>query len=150
MPLQALQDAPRLGRWEGLIERCRAVGVEVVRHQHDARGGGKGLVDQLAHGIGEVDGGAVRGDADLAPAQMGGTGQKQVAAAGAGVVAVLPGVSSRRGRLGRAGVGLEVLARFIETDQRPARIDRTGRDGQHVLHGRHKGRVGVGGGSATV
>ena len=91
MPLQALQDAPRLGRWEGLIERRRAVGVEVVQHQHDARGGGKGLVDQLAHGIGEVDGGALRGDADLAPAQMGGAGQKQVSAAGARVVAVLPG-----------------------------------------------------------
>ncbi len=41
MPLEALGDPSCFVGWEGLIERGRGMGVEVVLNQHDGLGAGK-------------------------------------------------------------------------------------------------------------
>ena len=43
------------------------MGREIVEHDADALGFGKVHVCELAHAVGEVDGGAAVGDFDLAP-----------------------------------------------------------------------------------
>jgi hypothetical protein len=144
VPFQPLQDAPRLLGREGLIERGGAVRIEVVQDQHDAFGGRKGLIDQGAHRMGEVDPGALVGDADLAPGQVRGAGQKEVGFAGARVLGVLAGRLARAGRQRRAHVGAQFLAGLVETDQGPRRIGRAGIDGQDVFHRRGEGGIRLG------
>ncbi len=79
--LQAGQDATRLLRGEGLIERTGGVGVEVVLHHADALGVWIALLDQVAQHLGVVLFSAVVSDRHMAPAgerfnhdeQVGGT-----------------------------------------------------------------------------
>ena len=56
--LQPPRDAPRLRRRKGLVQRRRAMGIEVVQNHSDHRDTGVGLVHQPAHLMGEVPGGA--------------------------------------------------------------------------------------------
>jgi hypothetical protein len=46
MPFEPFDEAARLGRRKGLVERDGLVGTEIILHQHDLRGVGKMLSDK--------------------------------------------------------------------------------------------------------
>lgn len=118
--------------------------VEMVGDQHEALGLGEVLINQGAQGMGHLAGGAGGGDADVAPAEVGSTGQKQIdlpLLPVASVLRILAGRTARGRTLWGPHIGGQHLARLIQTDQGSGRIGRTLVDGQHILHGRHKGGV---------
>ena len=67
MPLQLRQQPPRFGRGERLIERGRGDGYSADRSPARCARPAGTAVDQIADGVGEVDGGAPLGDGDVAP-----------------------------------------------------------------------------------
>ena len=64
---EATQDASGLGGREGLIQRPRLVGRQIVLHDTDTSGAGIMDVDEFTHALGVVHGGAAVGDLDVAP-----------------------------------------------------------------------------------
>ena len=65
VPFEALDEAARLGGGEGLVERSRFVGVEIVLHQHDFRCVGEARVGEIFQNLGVIDGGVTVGDFDV-------------------------------------------------------------------------------------
>ena len=65
--LQAPQDAASFGGREGLVEGAGRMDRQVVLHDADALGIGIMDIDEFAHALGVIFGGAPLGDLDLAP-----------------------------------------------------------------------------------
>jgi hypothetical protein len=61
MPFEPLDEAARLGRRKGLVERSRLVGAEIILHEHDLRRAGKMRVGQILERVGIIDGGVTVG-----------------------------------------------------------------------------------------
>ena len=74
--LQPFRNPPDLHRREGLVQRRRAVGVQVVQHHSHHR---IGFIHQPTHPMGEVLHRAPLGHHHVTPARQRLTGQKQVA-----------------------------------------------------------------------
>ena len=118
--------------------------VEMVGDQHEALGLGEVLIDQGAQGMGHLDGGAGGGDADVAPAEVGSTGQKQIdlpLLPVASVLRILAGRTARGRTLGGRTSAVSTLLVSSKQTRGRAGSGRTLVDGQHILHGRHKGGV---------
>ncbi len=118
------------------------MGVEIIEHDNEPLGGGEVDVDQFAHRQRPVDGGALRRDAHLSPAEGRRIGQEQIGAAAADVLGIL---SPWRSGPIRAARCLELLAGFVETHQRGGRIGRLRVGVEYGLHGGHETGVPVGG-----
>ena len=104
MKLQSFRNPPGLGRWEGFVQRCRAVGVQVVQDHSDYGYLGVRFIHQPAHLVGEVLHGAPLRNRHVPPAGQGLTGQEQVAGARPAVLVVLPPWSLWLGRQRGTGV----------------------------------------------
>ena len=81
-----------------------------------------------------VDGGAMVGHLDMAPAFERRVHHEQIGRAVAGVLVVDPRRPPGRRRLRRARLGDQLLRGLVEADDRPLRVVRPGVDFQHVLH----------------
>ena len=68
--LQSAQQAARLWRREGLVERPGGVGGQIIEDNADTLGLWEVQVGKFAHAGGEVDCGPALGDLDLAPGPM--------------------------------------------------------------------------------
>ena len=68
VPFEPLDDPAGLGRFEGFVQRCRRVRIQVVLNQDDLFGPGEVDVAQVAQDLRVVDGCASLGDFDMAPA----------------------------------------------------------------------------------
>src|SRR5680860_29678 len=141
MDLEAAPQAPGVGGWEGGVQGARGVGIEIVEDQDDPLRLGKGLIGEVAQGMGKVRAPMVVGDGHLPPAKVGSHGQEEIGAAVPGVLGVLLDGASRTERRGGPRLSPQLLARLVETDQRARRIGGTGIDVEHVLHRRHE--VGI-------
>ena len=86
--LDAPDQAARLGRREGGIEGGGGMGGEIVEDDPDALGVGEVEVDEVAHGEGEVVGGAALGDFDVAPGAMGIEADEEIGGAVAAILVV--------------------------------------------------------------
>ena len=136
MPLEPLDEAARLGRLEGLIERGRHVRVQVVLHEHDLVGLRKMNVAQVLENAGIIDRRAPLGDLHMPKAFE---WRKQHEQVGGAVALILVVVASRlAGPHGQrhSSLGDQLLGGLVEADQRPARIVRTVIDLEHILHRR--------------
>ena len=103
-----LATRPGLWRWKGLVQRRRAVGVQVVQHHSHHRDIGIGFVHQLAHPVGEVLHRAPLGHRHMAPPRQGFAGQEQIAGPLPPVLIVLPPRASRLGRHRRPRIGQQL------------------------------------------
>ena len=61
MPFEPLAEAARLGGGKGLVERSRAMGVEIVLDEHDPFGGGEVRVGEVFQPMSAIDGCATVG-----------------------------------------------------------------------------------------
>ena len=141
---QAFDQAARFGGSERLVETRRVVGVELIHDQDDLLGGG---VEFIAERL--DDGGKVEPRAPLAHQRMARSEQRRiehehVAGSGAPVLEIAPQAPARLGRQGCARVGDQFAARFVQADERTARINGLGVNFQHIFHASHEGGVGLG------
>ena len=95
--LQPFGDPPGLGSREGLVQRRRAMGVQIVQNHPHYLGLRVGLIRQPTHLLGEVLGGAPLGQRHVTPAGQRLTGQEQVAGSLPPVLVVLAQRPSRLG-----------------------------------------------------
>ena len=111
---------------EGLVERGRRVGVELVHDQHDPLGVGVVDVDQLLDAVRPVEPGALVADAHLPPAAQRLADQEEVDHPAPHVLRVV----ARRAGPGAAGsgadLGQQLAAGLVQADHR-ARRGRAGR-----------------------
>ena len=136
--LQPLGNPPGLWRWKGLVQRRRAVGVQVVQHHPyhwDLR---IGFVHQPAHPVGEVLHGAPLRNLHVAPTGHKFAGQEQVSSALPAVLVVLPGWSPRLRWQRGPGVSQQLGGGRVKADHRPMGVIGLGVQVQHVLHGGHE------------
>jgi hypothetical protein len=68
--LEAAQDAAGLGGGKGLVESAGGMDRQIVLHDTDAGGLGVMDIDEFAHAVSIIHGGAPFGDFDLAPGPM--------------------------------------------------------------------------------
>src|SRR5688572_17462697 len=134
-----------LGRWEGLVQGGRGVGVEVVLNQDDPLGVRIVDVDQLLDALGPVEAGAAVADHDLAPPSERLADQEQVDDALAHVLVVFFGRAPGGHRQRRRHFGEQLAAGLVQADLREPRVVRAGVDVEHVLHVPDEVGVGLGG-----
>ena len=102
--LQPFRNPSGRGRWERLVQRRRAVGVQVIQDQTHHRDLRIGFIHQPAHLKGEVLHRAPLGHRHLPPSCQRLAGQEQVSSALSAVPLFLPHRTSRLRRKGRLGV----------------------------------------------
>ena len=136
--LQPLGNPPGLWRWKGLVQRRRAVGVQVVQHHSHHRDIGIGFVHQPAHPVGEVLHRAPLGHRNMAPPRQGFAGQEQIAGPLPPVLIVLPPRASRLGRHQRPRIGQQLGGGLVKADHRPLGVIGFGVQVQHLLHVGHE------------
>jgi len=143
--LQSAGDVARHCRGERLIEAGHRMGVEVILNQADALRLGVGLLDQVAQTAGVVQRGASGSDEHVAPTGMRSHQHKEVGRALPDVFIVASLHLTGSHRLSGTRRLMEHHRLLIQTDQRVRGFGRGGVDlgiqGEHVLHGRHKGRA---------
>ncbi len=122
MPLEALGDPPGFIGWEGPIERCWHMGIQIVLNQNDDFGLGKMNIAEVLKHRRIVDGGAACGNFNMSPALQRREGHKQVGCAVTLVFAIEAGHPSRNHRYGLAGFGGQLFGGFIQTDKRPGGV----------------------------
>ncbi|HUX77844.1 MAG TPA: hypothetical protein VMY40_14525, partial [Anaerolineae bacterium] len=83
--------------------------------------------------------GAALGDGNLTLAEMGDTPEEEIGATVAPILAVGAGGSSGTGEQAGSDIRLELLAPFVEADQRSRGVGRSLIDVEDVFHGGHKG-----------
>ena len=110
LPFEAFGDAPRLGGFEGVIERSLVVGIEIVLDEDNFVGAVEMNVGQIFQDTRIIDGGAAIGDFNVAPALQRCEQHEQIGRAIAPVFVIDPGGSTRYRRQGRARFGHELLA----------------------------------------
>ena len=81
---------------------------------------------------------------DLAPAQVGGTGQEQIGGCRGAAYSLSSRPPGRAQPAAAVRGALRSLPALVETDQGSRRIGRPGIDGQHVLHGGDEGGIAAG------
>ena len=106
-----------------------------------------GRVEVVAEGL--DDGGKVQPGASLSHQRMTltqerGVEHEHVASSGTPVLEVTPRQLAWLGRQRRAGVSHPLAARFIQTDEWTAWVNRPGVNFQHVFHASHERGVGFG------
>ena len=92
--LQALQQAPGLGRIECFVESSRGVSVEIVHYQHDLLGVGVMDIDQLLYALSPVELRSPIGDLEVAPTCKGLANDEEVGRPVALVFVVVTGCPS--------------------------------------------------------
>ena len=122
--------------------------VEVVLDQDNRLGVRETGVGQLLQDVSIIDGAAVIGDLDVAPAFERGEQHEQVGGAVTQVFAIVafgpPGtvIACRARRQRGAHLADQLLAALVPADHRPLRVMRAVIDLQHVFHVEHeRGRV---------
>ena len=120
------------------------MGVQVVLHQNDGLGARKMDIAQRLEHLGVIDGRAVWGDGNMAPAFERRKQHEQRGRAIALVFVIAPRRAPWRHWHGRPGLGRELLGGLVETNQRPLGIVGPGIDSQNILHRGDEGGVGLG------
>ena len=141
MPFEALGDPPGFIGWESLIERSRYMGIQIVLNQNDDVGVWKMNIAELFKHLSIIDGGAARGDFNMAPAFQGREGHKQVGCAVAFVFVIKADCPSRGHRYGLAGFGGQLFGSFIQTDKWPPSVMGAGIDRQNIFQGGDEGSI---------
>lgn len=141
--LEAIPQRLGLLRREGLVQRGRAVRVEVVHHQRDALGL-RVLRGNRLDEVRPVDLGPALGDLGHAPSGQWFASHEDVAYAQAPVLVVLAlGPPWRRpDRLAR--LAYQLARRLVHADHRMRRVVGPPVHVEHPLHGRHELRAGFG------
>src|SRR6202008_3133941 len=124
--LEAAQDAAGLGGGKGLVESAAGMDRQIVLHDTDAGGLGVMDIDEFAHAVSIVHGGAPFGDFDLAPGPMRVEGDEEIDGAVAPVLVVVALALSRLGWDRLAHLADELDGGFVEADQRSLGIRRFG------------------------
>jgi hypothetical protein len=88
MELDVLEQPAGFSRRQRSIESGRCVGGEVIEHHADAVGSWEVDIDQFAHAEGEILGGAVICNLDLAPRALGIEEDEQIDGAVAAILVV--------------------------------------------------------------
>ena len=132
--LEAAQDAASFGGREGLVEGAGRVGRQIVQHDADALGMGIVDIDEIAHALGEVFGGAPLGDLDVAPGPVDVDADEEIDRAVAAVLAIVALELARLGRDRLAHLADELGRALVEADHRPLGIGRFGIEVEHVFH----------------
>ena len=141
---------PRAVRFKRFIEAGRRVRIEIVQDQHDLLGVRKLHIHQVFDNLREINGGTALGDGDVSKTQQRREGHEKTAHTFAHILVVftkgMSGPISLLGlhRQGRTAIIKELFAPFIQTNQRPFRIERTLIDIEHVFHGTYEGGVLLG------
>src|SRR6476659_78556 len=91
-------------------------------------------VDELAHAVGVVYGGAAFCNLDVAPAAMRLEGDEEIDGAVAAVLVIVALALSRLGRDRLTHLADELDGGLVEADQRPLGIRRFSIEIEHVLH----------------
>ena len=142
--LQSPGNPPGFLSWESLVQRCPAMGVQIVQDDPYHLGFRVGFIHQPAHPAGEVLHRAPLGHCHLPPARQRLTGQEQVARALPPVFVVLPQRTSRPGRERRPGLGQQLGGCLVKADHRTLGIMGFLVQVQDILHVSHKFRAHLG------
>jgi hypothetical protein len=86
---EAAQDAAGLGGGKGLVEGAGGMDRQIVLHDTDAGGLGVMDIDEFAHAVSIIHGGAPFGDFDLAPGPMRIEGDEEIDGAVAAVLVIV-------------------------------------------------------------
>src|SRR5215211_64216 len=140
MKLDSAREPVSLLRTEGGIERGGGMGVEVVDHQPNGFGGGIVDVRQFPDPAGEVAGGALRADPDVAPTAVAVDGHRHAAGSTAGIFVIDPAAATGSGREGRRHLGPQRTRALIEADHRATRIGGFGIQIEDGFHAPDEGR----------
>src|SRR5262249_18615538 len=141
MPLDLVQQPPRLGRWEGLVQAGAVMRVEVVLHQLALLGLGEVDVHQLLHAPGVVPSRPPLAHPHVPPTPQRLTHQQLGADALALVLVVHLKATAPPAR--RSPFPEQLLAGFVEADHRIPRVvgQQVGLD--HVFHAPDELGIGV-------
>jgi len=134
MDLELVGQVLGFGRGEGLVERGRAVGVQVVHDQDDPLRVRVVDLHQVLDEPSPVDPGPALGDLEVAPAPERLAANKQVRGASPAILVVLPRGMARGHRQRLARVGQQLPAHLVHTDDGKPGIVGPAVDVQHVLH----------------
>ena len=144
MKLQPPGNPPGFLSRESLVQRCPAMGVQIVQDDPYHLGFRVGFIHQPTHPAGEVLHRTPLRDRHLSPARQGLTGQEQVADTLPPVFVVLPQRQSRPGRERRPGLGQQLGGCLVKADHRTLGIIGFGVQVQDILHVSHKFRAYLG------
>jgi hypothetical protein len=131
---EAAQDAAGLGGGKGLVEGAGGMDRQIVLHDTDAGGLGVMDIDEFAHAVSIIHGGAPFGDFDLAPGPMRIEGDEEIDGAVAAVLVIVTLALSRLGWDRLAHLADKLDGGFVEADQRPLGIRRFSLEIEHVFH----------------
>src|SRR5215207_7403325 len=132
--LEAAQDAPGFGRIESLVEGAGRVARQVVLDDPDRVGVWIVNIDEFAHALGVILGGAPLGDLDLAPRPIGVEKDKEIDGAVTAILVIVSFKLAWRGRDGLAHLADQLDRALVEADHRPLGIRCFGVKVEHVFH----------------
>ncbi len=121
---EAAQDATGLDRRKSLIQRAGGMDRQIVLHDTNAGGVGIMDVDEFAHAVCVVYGGAAVCHLDVAPATMRVEGNEEIDGAVAAVLVIVALALSQLGWNRLAHLADELDRGLVEADQRPGGIRR--------------------------
>src|SRR5258708_24423044 len=134
MNLQLVGQALRLRRSEGLIERGRAVRIQLIHDQHDGFRLGIAYVDQILDGVRPIDPGALVGHLDPPLTAQGLVEDEQIGHAVAAVFGIEARGLPRLNRERQPRLADQLFADLVHAHQRMLGILRAGVHLQHILH----------------
>ena len=138
MKLQPPGDPPGFLSREGLVQRCPAMGVQIVQDNPYHLGFRVGFICQPAHPPGEVLHRAPLRDRHLSPPRQGLTGQEQVAGTLSPVFVVLAQRNSRPGRQSGTGLCQQLGGGLVKADHGTLGSIGFGVQVQDVIHVGHE------------
>ena len=144
MKLQPPGNPPGFLSRESLVQRCPAMGIQIVQDNPYHLGFRVGFIRQPAHPAGEVLHRAPLRDRHLSPTRQGLAGQEQVAGTLPPVFVVLPQRKSRPGRQSGPGLRQQLGGCLVKANHRTLGIIGFGVEIQDILHVSHKFRAHLG------